>query len=50
MPLWRKAVPITGTMLCLRWPDDVARSLSRREGLNTEFVAANWIRYTVAAH
>src|SRR5689334_6627784 len=32
MPLWRKAVPIAGTMLCLRWPDDVARSLSRREG------------------
>lgn len=50
LPLWRRAVPIAGTILCVRWPDDVARSLARREGLDSEFVAAMWLRYVVAAY
>lgn len=50
LPLWRRAVPIAGTILCIRWPDHVARSLARREGLDPEFVAALWLRYVVAAY
>lgn len=50
LPLWRRAVPIAGTIVCIRWPDHVARSLARREGLDSEFVAAMWLRYVVAAY
>lgn len=50
LPLWRRSVPLAGTLHCVRWPDQVARSLARREGLDPEFVAAIWIRYVVTAY
>lgn len=50
LPLWRRAVPIAGSIVCVREPDDVARSLARREGLDDERVAAIWLRYVVSAY
>lgn len=50
LPLWRRVVPIAGTVLCVRSPDEVARSLSAREGFDPERAAALWLRYVVSAY
>jgi hypothetical protein len=49
LPLWRRVVPLAGTVLCVRDPDEVAGSLSAREGIDPERAAALWLRYTIAA-
>jgi hypothetical protein len=49
LPLWRKVVPIAGTILCVRDPDEVAHSLAARSGMDAERAAALWLRYMVAA-
>jgi hypothetical protein len=49
LPLWRQVLPIAGTILCVRDPDDVARSLAARNGMGAERAAALWLRYMVAA-
>jgi hypothetical protein len=49
IPLWRRVVPIAGTVLCVRDPDEVARSLAAREGMDAERAAALFLRYLVAA-
>jgi hypothetical protein len=49
LPLWRRVVPIQGTVLCVRDPDAVAASLAARDGLGAEHCAALWLRYVVAA-
>lgn len=49
LPLWRRVVPLAGTVLCVRDPDDVAGSLAARDGMEPERAAALWLRYTIAA-
>jgi hypothetical protein len=49
LPLWRRVVPIETIVLCVRRPEEVAGSLALREGLDSERVAALWLRYVVAA-
>jgi hypothetical protein len=49
LPLWRRAVPIAGTIFCLRDPAEVAHSLAARNGMDPERAAALWLRYVVAA-
>jgi hypothetical protein len=49
IPLWRRVVPVAGTILCLRDPAETAASLGAREGVSTEHAAALWLRYVVAA-
>jgi hypothetical protein len=50
LPLWRRVVPITGTVLCVRHPDGVAGSLGKRDGFDAERAAALWLRYVVSAY
>jgi hypothetical protein len=50
LPLWRQVVPIAGTVLCVRDPRDVARSLAKRDGLAPEHVAGLWLAYTLSAY
>lgn len=49
LPLWRRVVPIAGTILCVRDPDEVAHSLATRDDMDPERAAALWLRYVVAA-
>jgi hypothetical protein len=49
LPLWRRVVPIAGTILCVRDPDEVAHSLAARSATEPERAAALWLRYVVAA-
>jgi hypothetical protein len=49
LPLWRRVVPVSGTVLCLRDPLEVAASLAKREGLEPEHAASLWLRYVVSA-
>ncbi len=49
LPLWRRVMPLAGTVLCVRDPDEVAGSLAAREGIDPERAAALWLRYTIAA-
>lgn len=45
LPFWLSAVPIAGTLTCLRDPRAVAASLARRDGLDEETSARLWLRY-----
>ncbi|HVU05841.1 MAG TPA: sulfotransferase [Polyangiaceae bacterium] len=49
IPLWRRVVPVAGTVLCLRDPDEIVGSLAAREGMDPERAAALFLRYVVAA-
>jgi hypothetical protein len=49
LPLWRACVPRTVTLLVLRDPREVARSLELRNGIPSERGAYLWLRYVVAA-
>jgi len=50
LPFWRTVVDISGTVLCLRHPAEVAASLKKRDDLDPEWSAYLWLRYTVAAY
>jgi hypothetical protein len=42
-------MPVTGTVLCVRDPRQVAASLAKREGLDREHSASLWLTYTLRA-
>ncbi len=50
LPLWKTVVDISGTVLCLRHPAEVAASLRKRDGFESEWSAYLWLRYAVAAY
>jgi hypothetical protein len=49
LPMWRTVVPIYRTILVLRDPRHVAGSLAERSGIDPEYSAYLWLRYTVSA-
>jgi len=49
LPFWRDAVPIRRTVVCVRNPAAVARSLERRDRMGAERAAALFVRYTADA-
>ncbi len=48
-PFWQELVPVHGTIVMLRSPAEVAASLARRNGLDSEASAELWLRYTLDA-
>jgi hypothetical protein len=49
LPFWRTAVPVFATVMVIRDPRFVASSLARRNGLDPDYAAYLWLRYTSAA-
>jgi hypothetical protein len=49
LPFWRAHAGNAHVVLCIRKPEAVARSLSRRNGLSHAYGAALWELYTLAA-
>lgn len=49
LPFWRARAGKAHVVVCIRKPDAVARSLSRRNGLSPAYGAALWELYTLAA-
>jgi len=49
LPFWRSVTPIESTVLVLRNPDEVARSLLTRQGVDPDRAMLLWTRYVVAA-
>jgi hypothetical protein len=50
LPFWRAVVPVTASLLCLRDPVEVARSLSVRQGMDEETAARLWLIYCISAY
>ena len=50
LPFWGTVTGLSGTVICLRHPADVASSLAMRDGIDSEQSADLWLRYTVAAY
>ncbi len=49
LPFWNTVLPVTTTLIVVRHPFQVAASLAERDGLDTEWAAHLWARYTTAA-
>lgn len=49
LPLWQRLVPDMRYVVCLRNPIDVAASLERRDGIETEDAFALWLTYVASA-
>jgi GT2 family glycosyltransferase/spore maturation protein CgeB len=49
LPFWRTVTGVDRTLLVLRRPDEVAGSLSRRNGFTAERAAALWLDHVVSA-
>jgi GT2 family glycosyltransferase/glycosyltransferase involved in cell wall biosynthesis len=49
LPFWRTITPIHKTVITVRSPGDVARSLAIRNGFSTEKSAELWARYVTSA-
>lgn len=49
LPFWSTVVPVTATLLVHRHPFQVAESLARRDGMDSERAAWLWSRYLIAA-
>lgn len=50
LPIWRTVTRVSGSILTLRDPFSVARSLSTRQNITPEKAAILWLRYVGAAH
>lgn len=48
LPFWQTVVPVAATLLVVRHPHEVARSLERRNGFAPSTAAALWLRYVLA--
>jgi hypothetical protein len=49
LPFWRRVAPIAATVLCLRDPLEVARSLAAVQGTDEETGARLWLAYVIGA-
>jgi hypothetical protein len=49
LPFWRTVVPVAGTVVVVRAPDEVARSLRARNGIDAPQSALLWLRYVFSA-
>lgn len=49
LPFWQSLVPHTATVVCLRSPLAVARSLERREGMQPHWAVGLWALHTALA-
>lgn len=49
LPFWRSVAHIDRTILTIRHPDEVVRSLNKRNGFSSEKGAQLWLRYVAAA-
>lgn len=49
LPFWRTVTPVSGTVVCIRDPAEVAYSLGKRDGLDPAAAAQLWITYVVEA-
>jgi hypothetical protein len=49
LPFWQSVVAVAATVLVVRHPGEVAKSLERRNGFSVAESAALWLRYVLAA-